>query len=68
MICTAPAHEDFRRCERLLKGAGAHIRTQTADGFLLVEGRDPSGVPVVVSYPGPDQVVRHEIMARICAW
>lgn len=68
VIWTAPDHEDLLRCEHLLKDAHAHVGTQTADGFTLVEGRDPSGVPVVVTYPGPDQAVRHEIMSRIYAW
>jgi catechol 2,3-dioxygenase-like lactoylglutathione lyase family enzyme len=68
VIWTAPDQEDLRRCERLLKDRGVHVRTQTADDFTLVEGRDPSGLPVVVTYPGPDQAVRHEIMSRIYAW
>lgn len=68
VIWTARDHEDLRRCERLLKDGDAHVRTQTAEGFTLVEGRDPSGVPVMVTYPGPDQAVRHEIMSRIYAW
>lgn len=68
MIWTAPDHEDLLRCERLLKDGCAHVRTQTADAFTLVEGCDPSGVPVMVTYPWPDQAVRHEIMSRIYAW
>jgi catechol 2,3-dioxygenase-like lactoylglutathione lyase family enzyme len=68
VIWTAAGDEDLRRCERFLKDRSAHVSTQTADGFTLVEGRDPSGVPFVMSYPGPDQAVRHEIMSRIYVW
>lgn len=68
VIWTAPDLEGLRRCERLLRDGGGHVRTRTADGFTLVEGRDPSDVPVVLTYPGPDQAMRHEIMARIYEW
>jgi hypothetical protein len=52
----------------VLKGRSAHVSTWAADGFHLVEGRDPSGVPLMVAYPGPDEAARHEIMSRIYAW
>lgn len=68
VIWTATDEEDLRRCEALLRDASAHVHTQTGDGFTLVEGRDPNGVPVMVTYPGPDLAVRHRIMARIYAW
>lgn len=65
VIWTTPTQEDLRRCERFLKDAGSHVNTQTGDGFTLVEGRDPSSVPVLLTYPGPDDAVRHQIMSRI---
>jgi hypothetical protein len=68
VIWTAPSQEDLVRCERFLKGADAHLRTRAADGFTLIEGRDPSNLPVVMTYPGPDQVARHEIISRIYEW
>jgi catechol 2,3-dioxygenase-like lactoylglutathione lyase family enzyme len=68
VIWTAAGDEDLRRCERFLKGRSAHVHTRAADGFTLVEGRDPSGAPFVMTYPGPDQAVRHEIMSRIYVW
>lgn len=44
----------------------AHLRTQAADGLPLVEGRDPSGMAVVASYPGAGSGgAAREIMARI---
>ena len=68
MIWTAANDADLRRCEQFLKDRSAHVRTDTADGFTLVEGRDPNSVPFVMTYPGPDRAVRHEIMARIYSW
>ena len=68
VIWTAADIEDLRRCEQFLKDQSAHVGTHSADGFTLVEGRDPNGVPFVITYPGPDQAVRHEIMSRFYAW
>lgn len=68
VIWTAADEQDLRRCEQFLKDAKAHVHTRTGDGFTLVEGSDPSGVPVMVAYPGPDLAVRRKIMTRIYAW
>lgn len=68
VIWTASDLADLHRCERFLKDTSAHVRTRAADGFTLVEGREPRGAPVVMTYPGPDQAVRCEIMSRIYAW
>ncbi|AEW97895.1 MULTISPECIES: VOC family protein [Streptomycetaceae] len=67
-IWTARDPDDLRRCEDFLKDRGAYLTTESGDGFTLVEGRDPNGVPVLVSYPGPDRAARREIMTRIYAW
>ncbi|WP_328540322.1 VOC family protein [Streptomyces sp. NBC_00344] len=68
VIWTAADRDDLLRCERLLKARSAHVSTRDVEGLTLVEGRDPSHLPLVVSYPGPDQAVRHEIISRIYAW
>ena len=68
VIWTAASDEDLRRCEQFLHDRAAHVQTQAEDGFTLVEGRDPSGVPVVMTYPGPDHATRHVIMSRIYSW
>ena len=67
-VWTAASTADLERCEQVLRNWNAHTATRTAEGFDWVEGRDPSGVPVMVSHPGPEQVVRHRIMSRIYAW
>lgn len=68
VIWTAADNDDLRRCEHFFEERSAHVYTETADGFTLVEGRDPSDVPVMVAYPGPDQAARHQIMSRIYGW
>jgi catechol 2,3-dioxygenase-like lactoylglutathione lyase family enzyme len=60
--------ESLRRCEQFLKERSAHVATLDAAGFTLLEGRDPNGLPVMITYPGPGLVERHQIMARIYSW
>jgi catechol 2,3-dioxygenase-like lactoylglutathione lyase family enzyme len=67
-VWTAPSEADLKRCERVLKEFNAHTTTHVAEGFSWVEGRDPNGVPVMVSHPGPGQAIRHQIISRIYAW
>lgn len=68
LVWTAESEEDLQRCERVLKAQSPQVTSTTVDGFRMVEGRGPDGVPVVVTYPGPDQAPRHEILQRIYAW
>lgn len=68
MIWTAADAAEFARCEDVLRKREAHVTTGHAEGFDWVEGRDPSDVPVMVSFPGPDEVTRQEIITRIYAW
>ncbi|RAG83325.1 hypothetical protein DN069_22655 [Streptacidiphilus pinicola] len=68
VLWTAPSPAELRHCEQVLKDRHAHTDTQEeADGFVWVQGRDPSGVTVVVTHPGPDQVARTRIISRIYA-
>ncbi len=67
MFWTAPSQAELQRCEQVLKDRHAYIGTHETDGFVWVEGRDPSGVTVAVSHPGPDQVPRSRIIARVYA-
>jgi catechol 2,3-dioxygenase-like lactoylglutathione lyase family enzyme len=68
VIWAAADEESLRRCERFLKDGSAHVTTQDVAGFTLVEGRDPNGLPVMITYPGPALVERHKIMSRIYSW
>lgn len=64
VIWTADGPDDFQRCERVLRARSDRVDIRHGDGFTLIEGRDPSGLPVLVAYPGPDEVARLEIIAR----
>ena len=67
-VWTAVSAAELGRCEQVLKSWNAHTASRADDGFDWVEGRDPSGVPVMVSYPGPEHAPRRRIMPRIYAW
>jgi len=68
LVWTAEDEADLQRCERVLKSQSSQVTSTTVDGFRMVEGRGPDNVPVVVTYPGPDQAPRHEILQRIYSW
>jgi hypothetical protein len=67
LIWTADDEDDLRRCERLLRRSG-RVTSQTVDGITVVEGRGPDDVPIMVTYPGPDQAPSHQIPPRIYEW
>lgn len=67
VIWTADGPDDFKRCERVLRARSDRVSTLHGEGFTVIEGWDPSGLPVLVAYPGPDEVARLEIIARYCA-
>ncbi len=62
--------EELARCERVLRAHGNHSGTRTVHGLTVVEGRDPDGIPVLVCYPGPDQLPpgQRRLWPRIYAW
>jgi catechol 2,3-dioxygenase-like lactoylglutathione lyase family enzyme len=67
VVWAAPTAADLKRCEGWLKAQQAHVQTLTADGITWVEGRDPSHVTVMVTYPRPGEAVHHRILTRIYA-
>lgn len=68
LMWTALDEADLQRCERVLQAESSRVTRTTGDGYTVVVGRGPDGVPILVSYPGPDQVPRHEILQRIYAY
>lgn len=68
LIWTADGEDDLRRCEQVLRAWSGQVTSQTVDGFTLLEGRGPDDVPVLVTYPGPDEVPRHQILGRFYRW
>jgi catechol 2,3-dioxygenase-like lactoylglutathione lyase family enzyme len=69
VVWTAASEQDLERCERVLRTRSAHVQTRTtSDRNSAVEGRDPDGVEVVITYPGPDRAPLHELPVRIYGW
>ncbi|MCW2643082.1 MAG: hypothetical protein JWP76_5388 [Dactylosporangium sp.] len=62
---TAGGPHDLDRCTELIKERGAYVGLDTSEGFTRLEGRDPDGLPVIITYPGPEQAPRHVISPRI---
>lgn len=68
LIWTAYDEGELHRCEQVLRKYSSQVINHTVEGFSWVEGSSPDDVPVIVTYPGPDQVPRHEILQRIYRW
>lgn len=56
---TAGGPDDLDRCTKLLQERGAYEHRDTNEGITRLVGRDPDGLPVLITYPGPDQAPRH---------
>jgi catechol 2,3-dioxygenase-like lactoylglutathione lyase family enzyme len=68
VLWSAESEADLDRCESLLRAQSNRVSMTQHDGFRMLEGRDPDDEPVIVSYPGPDKLPRHEIVSRIYGW
>jgi catechol 2,3-dioxygenase-like lactoylglutathione lyase family enzyme len=68
VIWTADDEDDLARCERVLKAHGAHRDTRSTEHVTAVEGHDPDGIVVMITYPGPDKAPLHELPVRIYGW
>jgi catechol 2,3-dioxygenase-like lactoylglutathione lyase family enzyme len=68
VVWTAAGPADLDRAERALKNRSAHQQNRSSAGVTVVEGRDPDDLPVLIAYPGPDQVPLHELPVRIYGW
>jgi catechol 2,3-dioxygenase-like lactoylglutathione lyase family enzyme len=68
LLWAAASDEDLDRAERMLRAHSALVETRQADGYRVVEGRDPDGNPVLVAYPAPDEAPLRKLPARIYAW
>src|SRR5487761_1100517 len=68
VVWIAAGKADLDRIEHVLKKRSAHRQTHTSEAGTEVEGRDPDDIPVLISYPGPDQVPVHELATRIYGW
>ncbi|GHB31527.1 hypothetical protein GCM10010331_17680 [Streptomyces xanthochromogenes] len=65
LIWTAPDISALHHCEQVLKDRDGYLGTESDDGFTWAEGRDPSDIPVVVTYLQLDETARRRIIARL---
>jgi len=68
VVWTAAGPADLDRSERALKNRSAHQQRRSSGGVTVVEGRDPDDLPVLITYPGPDEAPLHELPVRIYGW
>lgn len=62
---TSDGPGDLDRCAQALTERGAYISRDASEGIEVLEGRDPDGLPVLITYPGPDQTPPHLISSRV---
>lgn len=60
--------DDLDRRAEILRRNSAYRETRTDDGAIVVEGRDPDDVPVMITYSGDNQPFMRKLPARIYAW
>jgi CBS domain-containing protein len=65
VVWTAGGMADLDRCTELLKNRGVLVRRDVSEGINRLEGRDPDGQTVIVTYPGPERAPRCLIPERI---
>lgn len=68
VVWTAGGRDDLSRCERVLRQRSAHYETRSSAEATAVEGRDPDGIAVLITYPGPDEAPLHKLPVRIYGW
>ena len=68
VLWTAESDADLTTCETYLRSKSSHVSVTDERGFRLLEARDPDDVPVIVTFPGPDEVARERIISRIYGW
>ncbi|MFB2557404.1 VOC family protein [Herbiconiux liangxiaofengii] len=68
LIWSADDPDDLLRCEDVLRRQSPHVTKQHVDGFDIVEGPGPDRVPIMIVYPGPEQLPRDQIIPRLYSW
>jgi hypothetical protein len=65
VVWAASDHVDLNNIEFKLKCLDARVSRQAIDGITYVEGRDPSGIPIIVTYPPPHSTPPAHIFNRV---
>jgi hypothetical protein len=65
VVWAAAGCSDLNNIDLKLKCLGARVSRQTIDGVTYVEGRDPNGLPIIVTNPSPHDAPTAHIFNRI---
>jgi catechol-2,3-dioxygenase len=65
VLWTAQSEADLRACETILRARPGQVSVTDEGGFQLLEARDPDDIPVIITFPGPNEVARQRIVSRI---
>ncbi|WP_040721825.1 MULTISPECIES: VOC family protein [Nocardia] len=64
VIWSAGSEQELRQIEQRLRGHDPRIYTNTLHGISFVDGVDPDGIRVLITYPTPEQLPREVIDRR----
>jgi catechol-2,3-dioxygenase len=65
VLWTAQSEDDLKACEKILRAKSDQVSMTDEGGFQLLEARDPDDVPVIITFPGPNEFARERIVSRI---
>lgn len=67
LVWSADSAEALKGLEQALRASGHYTYTHTSGDVQFVEGRDPDGLRVIITHPGPEQRPRSLIDPRLYA-
>ena len=65
VLWTAASEADLKECETIVRAKSDHVTLTDEDSFQLLEARDPDDIPIIITFPGPDEIARERIISRI---
>jgi catechol 2,3-dioxygenase-like lactoylglutathione lyase family enzyme len=65
LIWAVNSAEDLQVMELALQRHGRVTDTYTSGGVTFIAGRDPDGIRILMAHPGPDQLPRSVVSARL---
>ena len=68
MLWTAGSEPEFDSAASTLRAGGGRVHVTDEQGFHLLETRDPDDLPLMITFPGPNEFARDRIISRIYDW
>jgi catechol-2,3-dioxygenase len=65
---TTSSRAEFDRMTETLRRLSAYQETRTDEDVVVIEGRDPDDLPVVIVWAGDGRSAMRKLPARIYAW